>query len=289
MSRGSEGLMRSTTRKSEAQESALTSELIEGGSDLVGAVAGAAVGLVGGPAGAFGGATAGVLVARAVRHVGAEVKQRLLSPRQEARIGGVLALATVTIDAALRSGRRPRDDGFFEPRGTERPAAEEVLEGVLLKARDTYEEKKVPLLANLYASVALVDGISPAMANHLVALAERLTYRQLVVMAVISDDSQKSLLRDGSYRNDNNAIAALGMDGQSLLIEIYDMSQQGLIGDSKGAAWISVPDVDPRAMRLQASGSVLAQAMMLADAIPDRDREDARRMLAIPSQESNRP
>jgi hypothetical protein len=61
--------------------------------------------------------------------------------------------------------------------------AEELLEGVLLHAGNAYEERKVPYLGNIFASVAFRSDISPQYAHFLADLAERLTYRQLVAIA----------------------------------------------------------------------------------------------------------
>lgn len=264
----------------DAQESALAAELIEGGSDLAGATAGAAIGLLGGPGGALGGAAAGVVVTRVLKRVGADIKQRILGPREEVRIGAATAYATVAIDGALRSGQIPRQDGFFEPsEDGNRPAGEEVLEGVLIKARDSYEEKKVPLLGILYATIAFQEAISSAHANHLLELASRLTYRQLVVLAIALDESGRARLRQSDYRNDQEALERLGVDGRSLITETYGLYQQGLLSDEGGAAWISVADVNPGAMRPQGSGYVLSIAMNLETTVPPEDREPLYRLL----------
>jgi hypothetical protein len=249
----------------------LAFDLIETGSEIAGAASGAAIGLLGGPGGAVGGAVAGVAVARVLRRVGADLKQRLLGPREEVRIGAAAAFAGAAIKTLLEAGHTPRDDGFFEPRGDDRPAAEEVLEGVLLKARDAYEEKKVRLLGVLYAQVAFHPDISAGHANHLIELASRLTYRQLVVLAIAQDDGARARLRPQDYRGDLEALNRLGLEGQALLTEIYDLYQQGLVNGG-GDAWISLTDVNPQAMRIQGSGAVLASLMGLAS-IPPGERE----------------
>jgi len=253
------------------EEQNLAVELIEGGSELAGAATGAAIGLLGGPGVAIGGAVVGVALTRVLKRVGADLKQRLLGPREEVRIGAAAAFAGATIRELLDAGRTPREDGFFEAQDEERPAAEEVLEGVLLKARDAYEEKKVRLLGILYGQVAFHSEISPAHANHLIELGSRLTYRQLVVLAVAQDEAGRSRLRASDYRGDSEAVQRLGLEGQALLTEIYDLYQQGLVHGG-GEAWISVTDGNPQAMRAQGSGVVLARLMTL-DTIPSEDRE----------------
>lgn len=262
----------------EQQREKLAIELIDGGSELAGAASGAAIGLVGGPAGAFGGAVAGVAITRTLKRVGADLKQRWLGPREEVRIGAASAYAGATIRTFLEAGRIPREDGFFEAQGDERPAAEEILEGVLLKARDAYEEKKVSLLGVLYAQVAFHPEVSPAHANHLIELASRLTYRQLAVMAVAQDVDNRERLRAADYRDDPAAIERLGLEGQALLTEIFDLYQQGLVHGG-GPAWISLTDVHPADIGLQGSGAVLAQLMAL-ETIPAMDREGVYELLA---------
>ena len=256
----------------ENEEETLAVELIESGSEIAGAATGAAVGLVAGPLGVIGGAALGAALGRVLKHVGAEIRQRVLGPREEIRVGAAAAFAGAAIAIALETGRQPRDDGFFETReGGDRPAAEEILEGVLQKARDAYEERKLRLLGLLYANVAFHPEISPQHANHLIALAGQLTYRQLVALAIAHQQAQTGpILRDRPFRGDHAALVRLGLDGNALVTELYGLDQNGLLSDANGEAWISVADVNPGAMRPQPSGSVLAQIMGL-DTIPRDD------------------
>jgi hypothetical protein len=247
----------------EGSETELAVGLIEGGSEIAGASVGAAVGLVGGVPGIVGGAAAGVAVTRGLKKVGAELRRRLLGPREQVRVGAAAAFAASRIAQLLEVGQTPREDGFFDAHSeSERPAAEEVLEGVLLKARDAYEERKVKYLGNLYAHIAFIETISPAHANHLIELAAQLTYRQLVFLCITSSEQGRASMRDGDYRGDEAALSALGPDGMSLLTEVYDLYQRGLLHGS-GEAWISVADVNPRKATAQGSGVLLVRLMGL--------------------------
>lgn len=264
--------MAGDTRSTEAdRENKLVVELIDSGGDLAGAASGAAIGLLGGPIGAIGGAVAGVAVTRTFRRVGADIRQRFLGPREEVRIGAATAHAAATIHALLEAGHMPRDDGFFEAGTDQRPPSEELLEGVMLKARDAYEERKVRFLGMLYGQVAFHPDISVGHANHLLELASRLTYRQMVILAVVQDDTNRSRLRMDRYGTDNVAIDRLGLDGIAIITELYDLYQQGLVNGG-GKAWISVGDVAPAQTRLQGSGAVLARLMAI-DSIPFEERE----------------
>ena len=83
-----------------------------------------------------------------LRRVGADVSERLLSPREQARVGFVLASAATEIHSRIERGETLRSDGFFDPRHGERSDAEEVSEGVLLKSQREPEEKKLPYMAH---------------------------------------------------------------------------------------------------------------------------------------------
>ncbi|MBV8394625.1 MAG: hypothetical protein JO064_00005, partial [Actinobacteria bacterium] len=64
---------RRTKDDADEQPSVALVRAIEAGGDLVGAVAGSAIGLIGGPPGVLGGAAAGVVFARTLRRVGGEI------------------------------------------------------------------------------------------------------------------------------------------------------------------------------------------------------------------------
>jgi hypothetical protein len=255
------------------EDQALVTELFQGGADIAGASVGAAIGLVGGPPGALGGAAAGAVAGRVLSRVGADLQRRFLGPREGVRVGAAAAFAAAEIEAQLESGNQIRQDGFFGEDDAGRAPADEVLEGVLLKARDAYQEKKVRHIGILFGRVAFEPGVSPASANQLIELASQLTYRQLVLMAILISEADRQSMRKGDYRDDPKAIAALGLNGRSALTEAYDLYRRGLITDAKGVAWISVADVNPAQSQLQGSGAVLAQLIGL-DQVSDTDRQE---------------
>lgn len=158
------------------------------GGEVAGAAVGGALGLIGGPVGIAAGAAGGVIATRIFRRIGSEVHSRWLSPREHSRVGGAFALAAAAIKFRLDAGESLRDDWFVAAEGTDRSEAEEGLEGVLKAAADAYEERKVPYLANLYASAAFRRDISAPYFNALLQLANRCTWRQLVLMALLGED-----------------------------------------------------------------------------------------------------
>lgn len=150
------------------------------GADLAGATVGyAAEFFQKAPAGT------GALIAVGVASVIKEVAARHLAPRELTRVSAAAAFATERIGARLIAGFNPRSDGFFDGTRNIRSPSEELLEAVLLKARDAFEEKKVRYIGLFYANVVFADYVSPQTAHLLLKQLERLSFRQLCLLAFV--------------------------------------------------------------------------------------------------------
>lgn len=148
---------------------------------LPGSITAALIGAAGGPVTAVLGALTGTVLGE----VGADVISRVLSPRQERRVGTVLLAASAAFtEQEQLHGRTVRDDGFFEDDTA--PGAE-FVEGVLLSAKDSFEERKAPYLGNLIASVAFDTGVDAGTANYALRLAEGLSWTEFLVLGVFAD------------------------------------------------------------------------------------------------------
>ena len=175
--------------------------LITGGAELAGGAIGGALGfLAAGPAGAAALGAGGSLAANVLSHIGTDIADRFLGPREQVRIGGVLALSAARIKERLDSGEQIRSDGFFNPKPDGRADAEEVAENILLKAQRESEEKKIPFMANLLSNVAFDTSVSGQMAHQIVKSVESLTYRQLCLLSLFSGLVEFSL-RKNDYRS----------------------------------------------------------------------------------------
>jgi len=101
---------------------------------------------------------------------------------------------------------------------------------VMLKARGAYQEKKLRLLGNLYANVAVDPSVSPSSANHLVELAGQLTYRQLVFLAIAAEQQRVGAMsREKDLHAKDSDGERITRDGNAiaLLTEMYDLYQRG--------------------------------------------------------------
>lgn len=207
---------------SEAQDLEKGQELVHIGAESLSALAAAGVGLAFGPPGALAVAAAAPAISRALRWAGGEIRTRLLSSKEEARIGTAFVVALGRIEERLQAAEQPRQDGLFRP--GEDP--EGLLEGSLLSAARSYDEKKVPFIGAFYASFVFAADVSPVTAHYLLRLLDRLTYRQLCALAYLADPKRRS------EREEIQATASEEGDRTSatLSAELNDMANLGLIG-----------------------------------------------------------
>ncbi|MFK7823610.1 MAG: hypothetical protein AB8G05_05610 [Oligoflexales bacterium] len=232
--------------------------LIDSGSDIVGSIAGAAIGLLGGPAGALVGAATGPILTRGLKKLGKEFKDRHLTSRQETRVGAVLAAAISRMSQLHNSGNKIRNDSFFSDDLCE---FNEVAEGVMLSAQAEFEEKKVTFLGNLLAGIAYSPSINREYANFLNKLASELTYRQLILLNIFSDSSSYALKSNSYVGPDGKTNIAANLTG--VLTEIKDLESRSLI--NCGSVLFAIPQIVPSSFYVEGAGKTLAELMKLKD------------------------
>ena len=212
---------------------------------------------MGGPVGAGAGAAAGAFLTDRLYAIGIEVLRRHLSPREERRVGAVVLVAAAAIQEKINSGRRPRDDGFFDPQPPDnRSSAEEIAEGALIAAQREHEEKKILHLGYLLANIAFSPHVTRERANHMVRIAQSLSYRQLCILRVAAL-SKNLALKKGPY-----GPGLMSYEQISLLTEIYDMYRSSLIIFGEHAL-LNLADIDPSQMRLFGIGIQLDEMLEL--------------------------
>jgi hypothetical protein len=199
---------------------------IESGGELLGAVGGGAVGLLGGPAGAMLGAASGVALTRAFKRVGVEVYERLIVSRQQQRVGAALAVVVHDTKSLAAGGASWREDGFFEADEGRRSDAEELLEGVLLQAADAYQEMKLRHLGAIVPALATRPDVSAMDGHWITDLASRLTWRQLVVLAIFIDPPEEVLVRHSIDQD----VSGRGRPPGTLSDEVRELGGLGLLG-----------------------------------------------------------
>jgi hypothetical protein len=229
-----------------------TARLIERAADLTGPTGGAAVGLLGGPFAALGGTALGVLLQKTLLTLGDEFEQRHLGPREKARAGAALYWALTEINERLEDEEEPRDDGFFDTDPKHgRARADELLEAVLVRAQHDHEERKVKHLGWLYASVVFSRQLSPSDADYLLEVAARLTYRQLVLLALF-----------------HSGVGYRGLPGweelhpyewraHALAGQLFNLTQHGLLTRTDGKPVTNYRDANPSQLWVGGTGCML--------------------------------
>lgn len=255
--------------------------MVNVGADSLGALAGAGVGLAFGPPGVLAGAAAGPALARALSWVGGEIRSRLLSSKEKLRIGSALVIAMGRIEQRRQAGEEPRRDGLFEP--GEDP--EGLLEGSLLAAARSYEERKVPFLGAFYSSFVFEEEVPPAMAHYLLRLLNRLTYRQLCALAYLADPAR----RDERQRIQAEAEEEGCRTSPTLSAELNDLANLSLVGYEQDdgtvanplATWGSTP-IDASAISRTGPTELGETLLRMAELskIPREDQEQIAAALA---------
>lgn len=212
---------------------------------------------------AAAGGLMGTAATIAVKSLGQELSSRLLSPREQARVGRVYVLAAAQVIERCRNGEKVRYDGFFVNRDNRRSDAEEVWESALLKSQREPEEKKLPYMAHLLANVAFNTEISAEMAHQMTKMAESLTYRQLCILH-LSASRGRYRLRQGSYAE---LVENLPRDLYQILYEYYDLFNRSLI-NFDGTVAANPSGANPGTATPQAIGEDIYRLMRL-DLIPD--------------------
>jgi hypothetical protein len=216
----------------------------------------------------------GALAAAGAAAVVGDVAKRFLSPREEDRVEEVVRLAGQKMAEIEGEGGGHRADlgpGLLD----------ELLEGTLLAAKDTYEKKKLPLIANLLGRAPFTNTPIPNLVGTL-HLAEQLTYRQLCILAVVWPyDPWNGPPLTNRPLNDVFAIRPLTEDIQGPVFDLIFLYERQLVMPLRGGqliAGVGPGDLTPAELRLTYPALLLFNGMELAG-IPAEDREEILRVL----------
>lgn len=243
----------------------IVQNLIETGSEITGSISGSVIGgLIAGPIGMVIGGASGPIITKVIKSIGTEVKSRILSPREEVRIGAVYTYAIDKILKNEQSGRVLRDDNFFTAEPNMRSDSEEIFEGVILKAQKEYEENKIKYYGNLLGNISCDKNITKQFAHQLIKLAENLSYNQLCLLKIINiaNNQKKIDLRSTNYRDDK-----LSREIVTILYDLIDLENKHLIVNSKTHVF-GITDIIPSEFTTQGNGNALLHLMEL-DQIPE--------------------
>lgn len=235
--------------------------LLHAGADVAGGVIGSAIGFVAGNLpGAMAGGAAGPLIARSVLSVGADFHRRFLSPREQLRVGGVLALAVNKTSENIMRGKE--QNSRLVGAETKPDSAKELYEALVLAVQRDPQEKKLSFYANLLGNLPFEKEIEVGEAQQLIRLAQELTYRQLCLLAVFADGA-KFRLRDAHYIE----YPAMSQSLLSVLLDVYELWTRQIVGS--GTLVLTTYDlIQPARIEVHGVGGRLSRLMELRNIEP---------------------
>ncbi|MBW3131023.1 hypothetical protein [Hymenobacter profundi] len=151
--------------------------------DVTVGVFGAALGLLGPNAALIGGGLGPILSATLK-----DFKMRVFSNREQQRLDSATVYVADSIIRDIQVGKIVRQDDFFQGENNFSSDGAELLEGVLLKCRAQYQERKVQLIANIFKNAAFAATISAQKAYQVLSMADGLTYQNLCYCPILVED-----------------------------------------------------------------------------------------------------
>jgi hypothetical protein len=231
----------------------VVNEVIEGTMELGSDAAMALMGLS--TAGTKGLLVSGLLIA------GKRILTSALTQKEKDRVDVVYKMAVEQIMERLKNGSIPRKD-------LNKERYIELTEGTLLKAKDSYQEKKLPLIANLLATAPFTHTPIENM-NQTLIYAEQLSYRQLCELAVIGRNewgnalklSDEPLFRKNAKHRINEEVQGVYSEINHLLV--IGIIEQELSPGAGPAISSGMYMFSPAKLRLLYPGMLLSSGMRL--------------------------
>ena len=236
-------------------------QLIQTGTNVVGTTTGAALAMVTGSP-EIGVALTAIGATGVYQRVGIEMADHWLAPREQARVGSVLASSVGMLKSELEQGKSLRSDGFFDV-DAGRSDAEEIMEGVLRKAQAEYEERKLQYLARMWSTACLDETFGTDKLNYMVKLAEQLTYRQLVILSIAGAMTQANNADIFRFRDQDYEKAGLKMGSETSIV-LSEVMVLHYLNCVKVIAPLGHVQIVPSELKLDTWGVALYIAMGLS-------------------------
>lgn len=235
-------------------------DLILSGTELAGAAVGGAMGFfAGGPGSAALLSTSGVAIARVL----SLTAEKYLAKRERKRVGSVAAIAADHIRNRVANGDTFQHH-LFQSNHTDSSDGAQLLEGVLLKARDAYEERKLPFLGYYSANVLFEPELGISVAFHMLQSLERLSYRQILLLSLLEEGP---LDMEWLRSNEHTAPELETLKREEMDLHANDLGNLGLVGGI--GSWVDT---------LSPMGSLLARLANFAHT-PQSDKDDLLKIL----------
>lgn len=242
-------------------------------------------GVAGATTGFLIGNVPGAIIGGALTAIFADVGKRLLSPKERNRMDTVYEEAKQKIEKKLADGATPRKDVTTEQ-------LNELTEGTFLTARQSYQEKKLPLLSNLIATAPFTN-TSLENLNQSLSDAQELSYRKLCILSVIGtyqlqkmvnqkpeyELSDKSFSEKANVTDEHEYMTGVVVDIISLLVNGFIVQMLPNSDKIESFAALAPGGIVPNLLQLSYPARLLFNGMGL-DTIPASDLQPVIKILS---------
>lgn len=192
-----------------------------------------------------------------------DIGNRILSERENKKIIEAYAYSIEKISDNIQANKKLRVDDFFSNDETNRSNAEEIFEGVLFSAQKEHEEKKLKYYGYLFANIAFDETVSKSFANQLISISNRLTYRQLQMIAMYTYSSMER-----NFFEEDKLPKLDNIDKISIVQDTVELYRIGILNGG-GEVILEMGYVNPYKIGVEPIGICLFKLMNLGEIIKE--------------------
>ena len=232
--------------------------------DVMGRVVAPIVGLIAaGPLGGIAGGVVGTMIKYGIE----DFLARFLTPKEVKRVGTSAEYIIKNMNDRIEAGSQI-NAAIFEAKEGRVSDAEELFEGVLLKTKNEYQEKKLKYISNIFVNAAFDPTISIENVNQILNIADGFTYRQLCLISLIGKNPNNEYrLREVDNRKDFKTIQTEEL--AFIIAELRTIQNLNLIHRKDNLGLQNFTDPAPAQFYLRRLGERIYQLMGLSEISDD--------------------
>lgn len=233
--------------------------------DVIGRTASPIIGMIAaGPIGAIAGGVVGTLI----KYGTEEFLSRFLTPKEVRRVGTSAEYIVNEINSKLAQNEKLNED-LFQKAIDGSSDAEELFEGVLLKAKNEYQQKKLKYISSIFVNAVFYPSMSSSIANQILNIAESLTYQEICLISLIGQNQNNKF---GLRLNDNRPeiLHSFPTNLNFLIRDLRHLADLGIMRREDRMGLNNYTDPAPGKLILSTIGKVTFHLMNLSQ-IPTTD------------------
>ena len=198
----------------------------------------------------------GMSINTLITEIANEFDTRKLSDLEIGRVADVMGYAIDDINLKLKEGKTIRNDNFFEDDINDRTDGEEIFEGVIVAAQREFENKKLKYYGKLLSNISFREDVSKAQAVQLIQIAQRLRYRQYILIMIIAQSQFMKINNVKLPYLDNNQLIekkSTSYNDISIYQDIYELYRMGMLNGG-GEVILEMGYIIPSKLGIQGVG-----------------------------------